>query len=314
MLSYSHAYHAGNHADILKHLTLVSILQCLQKKPKPYFFLDTHAGEGSYSLTSEQAKKNNEAQSGVLQLRPELVQQSSVQSNAALLFYVELCLQNMEEKRYLGSPLIANALLRRSAKDKGHACELHPEAYRQLDKNCSRTAIKTQQRDGFKAMVAMLPPTPKRGLILIDPPYENTSEYDAVLVHLQKAIKRWSIGIYAIWYPLLSPTRINRKTGEEETNPKANQADLLRKACSELNVKSVLDIQFSPSKASKELGMYGSGMVIINPPWQLNETVEHALKLILSSHANSNNAKLPSQNTDAKQGQTISVTWLKSDQ
>lgn len=303
MLSYQHSFHAGNHADVLKHLTLVAVLERLNLKTKPYFFLDTHAGDGIYNLNSEQALQNSEAKTGILQL--ELNRQldndetNNDKGNSALFdSYVKIVNQYIGEQQYPGSPMVASALLRKG--DNAFAAELHPQAFELLQRSCRRTGIKAQHRDGYEVLNAVLPPTPNRGAVLIDPPYEQVSEYQQVIDAVTKAIKRWPIGIYMIWYPLLSDTREDRKTNEVVNNPKSALSEKMLSQFSELNVKSVLNIQLCTLKPSQKVGMYGSGMCILNPPWQLDNDLQEILMTLQKI--------LPGDNNKLSK-----VEWLKTE-
>lgn len=303
MLSYQHSFHAGNHADVLKHLTLVAVLERLNIKPKPYFYLDTHAGDGVYALDSAQALQNSEASTGVLSLTQSdaamLGASKGQHENSELMqTYLNIVNKYAVDQQYPGSPMVANALLRRG--DKAFAGELHPQAFEALQLNCHRTGIKPQHRDGFAMLNAMLPPTPNRGAVLVDPPYESMSEYQQVIDAITKAVKRWPIGIYMIWYPLLSPTRVDRKTNEIVSNPKASFSDNMLSQLALLNVKSVLNIQFCSASPSAEVGMYGSGICILNPPWHLDSDLKEILATLRDN--------LPSDNQ-----QRSKVEWLKTE-
>ena len=303
MLSYQHSFHAGNHADVLKHLTLVAVLERLNIKAKPYFFLDTHAGDGIYDLNSKQALQNAEAKTGVLKFdlsSQEIEEKDKTGESVSELLdtYLNIINKYAADEEYPGSPLVAAALLRKG--DNAFAAELHPQAFESLKNNCRRTAIKAQHRDGYEMMNAVLPPTPNRGAVLIDPPYEQASEYDQVADAVFKAVKRWPIGIYMVWYPLLSDTREDRKTGEIVSNPKAALSDKMLSQLSGLDVKSVLNIQFCSVKPSATVGMYGSGMCIINPPWQLENDLKDILAIIQEQLSGDNN-------------QLSKVEWLKTE-
>jgi len=303
VLSYQHSFHAGNHADVLKHLTLVAVLERLNLKTKPYFFLDTHAGDGIYNLNSAQALQNSEAKTGILQLKLNRQlgndENNNVKGNSALFdSYVNIVNQYIGEQQYPGSPMVASALLRKG--DKAFAAELHPQAFEALQRSCRPTGIKAQHRDGYEVLNAVLPPTPNRGAVLIDPPYEQMSEYQQVVDAVTKAIKRWPIGIYMIWYPLLSDTREDRKTNEIVNNPKSALAEKMLFQFSGLKVKSVLNIQLCSQKPSEKVGMYGSGMCILNPPWHLDNDLQEILMTLQK--------KLPDDNNKLSK-----VEWLKTE-
>jgi 23S rRNA (adenine2030-N6)-methyltransferase len=300
VLSYQHSFHAGNHADVLKHLTLVAVLERLNIKAKPYFYLDTHAGEGIYNLESSQALMNAEADSGIVQLSQSLSDSVNEGSKSAELIrsYLNIVEKYSQNKQYPGSPMVAASLIRRG--DKAFAAELHPQAFEALQQNCHRSGIKAQHRDGFDMLNAMLPPTPNRGAVLIDPPYESKTEYQDVIDALKKAVKRWPIGIYMIWYPLLSETRIDRKSSEIVENPKAALSEKMLAQFASLNVKSVLNVQFCNENPSENVGMYGSGMCILNPPWQLEDDLQAIIETLHQSLVKDDN-------------QLSKVHWLKTE-
>jgi 23S rRNA (adenine2030-N6)-methyltransferase len=303
VLSYQHSFHAGNHADVLKHLVLVAVLGRLNLKTKPYFFLDTHAGEGLYNLNSQQALQNAEAKTGVLQLNLDRQlgdnEHTSIKEESTLFdTYVNIVNKYIGDKQYPGSPMVASALLRRG--DKAFAAELHPQAFEFLEQNCRRAGIIAQHRNGYEILNAVLPPTPNRGAVLIDPPYEQMSEYEQVIDGVAKALKRWPIGIYMIWYPLLSDTRVDRKTNEIVSNPKSALSEKMLSQLSGLNVKSVLSIQFCTAKPSEKIGMYGSGMCILNPPWQLDSDLQEILETLQEKLIGDNN-------------RLSKVEWLKTE-
>lgn len=293
MLSYQHVYHAGNHADVLKHITLMSMLKKLTVKSKPMFYLDTHAGSGVYHLNSEQALKNSEANTGIKNLND-----SANHLEGLIADYLTVVAPYQQSSQYPGSPMIADELLRDH--DTAFACELHPQAFNELQTNSKHSIIKAQNRNGFEALKAMLPPSPNRGMVLIDPPYENAEEYTQVLEQMKVAVKRWPIGSYAIWYPLLSPQRVDYKSGEIVANPKAKLSKLMLASLAELPVKSVLNVYFSPSSPSPKTGMYGSGMCILNPPWQLAEELEELIQQLCSCLSDDAN-------------EYCGVSWLKTE-
>jgi 23S rRNA (adenine2030-N6)-methyltransferase len=303
VLSYQHSFHAGNHADVLKHLTLVAVLERLNLKTKPYFFLDTHAGDGIYNLNSEHALQNSEAKTGILQLKLNRQldngENNSVKGNYALFdSYLNIVDQYIGDQQYPGSPMVASALLRNG--DNAFAAELHPQAFKSLQQSCRRTVIKAQHRDGYEVLNAVLPPTPNRGAVLIDPPYEQMSEYQQVVDAVTKAAKRWPIGIYMIWYPLLSNTREDRETKKIVNNPKSALSEKMLSQFSGINVKSVLNVQFCSLQPSEKVGMYGSGMCILNPPWHLDNDLQEILVTLQK--------KMPGDNNKLSK-----VEWLKTE-
>ncbi|MBV8046952.1 MAG: 23S rRNA (adenine(2030)-N(6))-methyltransferase RlmJ [Paludibacterium sp.] len=259
MLSYRHAFHAGNHADVLKHAIEVLLLQHLGQKDAPYWYIDTHAGAGLYALDEGYASQNAEFAAGIARLwqRDDLP--------PALRPYLEVVEGfNPDGRltRYPGSPLVADRVMAQSGKLR--LFELHPSDHRLLQDNFAgrHRRCLIQQTDGFEGIKAILPPPPRRALVLIDPPYEDKQDYLRVPVALAEGLKRFATGVYAVWYPLL-------QRAEMRALP-----DALKK----LPVKRWLDVTLTVRRPSADgFGMHGSGMFIINPPWTLAETLTETL-------------------------------------
>jgi 23S rRNA (adenine2030-N6)-methyltransferase len=256
VLSYRHGFHAGNHADVLKHCVLALCLDYLVQKPKPLLVLDTHAGAGLYRLDGAEAGKNREFAGGIGrlwgaadapdELAPWLDVVRRFNPDGALRFYP-------------GSALIAATLTRPD--DPLHLFERHPRDVDALREHLGGDRrIRVQHSDGFAALKALLPPPSRRGLILIDPPYEQDSDYKQVLTALQDGLQRFAQGAYLVWYPLLSQ-RASQKLPER-----------LRALPDTRWLSVELRIQ-RPSS----LGLWGSGMHIVNPPWQLQTNLAACL-------------------------------------
>ena len=201
MLSYRHAFHAGNHADVLKHFILWLTLDYFNRKDKPYWYIDTHSGAGLYDLRSSEAQKVGEYQHGIARLQqapvlPDLLQ-SFLQHFQQIVPYEHL---------YCGSPWLAQATLRES--DKLRLFELHPTDFQHLQNNMREARLNRRgilkQEDGFQGLIALLPPPTRRAVVLIDPPYESKQDYERVIKTLKEAQKRFEQGCYLIWYPCLS--------------------------------------------------------------------------------------------------------------
>lgn len=258
MLSYRHAFHAGNHADILKHLVLVLCLQHMNSKEKPWLLLDTHAGAGLYATDSEQAKKTGEYVDGIARLwnRSDLP--------APLKPYMEAvrsCNNGLKLRRYPGSPWLAAHFAR--GIDTLRFRELHSTDFallRRQFKDAGRR-IKVEQGDGFEAIKAALPPASRRGLVLIDPSYEINSDYPRVVAALKDGLKRFATGAYLVWLPFL-PTIESRALPDKL---KKLPADWLYAG---LTVRG---------PAGEGHGMSGSAMFVINPPWTLKAALEESL-------------------------------------
>lgn len=261
MLSYRHAFHAGNHADILKHAALTLILTNLNQKDKPYYYLDTHAGAGLYRLDSDWALKTGEAAKAIQTLWPQ-------RSQLPLLKPYFDCIQSLNNntttlRYYPGSPWIAQTLVR--ASDHLVLIELHPDDEKLLKSNVKKShkSINIVVDDGFQELIARVPPPIKRGLVLIDPSYELKQDYLLVTEKLAQAYKRWATGIYAVWYPILASQR-------------DQSATMLRKI-NQGSYTNLLKVELKVQGDQKDFGMHGSGMLIVNAPWQLDEQLKTIL-------------------------------------
>ena len=260
MLSYRHAFHAGNHADVLKHFIEVQLLRYLAQKDKPFWYIDTHAGAGCYSLDTGYATQNAEYESGIARLWEREDLPAPLNEYVALVKKIN---PDGELKLYPGSPLVALELLREQ--DKMRLFELHPSDSEILQNNFSAYGNKVliQTADGFGALKALLPPPPRRALVLIDPPYEEKQDYQRVITALQEGLKRFANGVYAVWYPQLQRA----------------DARQLPQQLKQLDVKSWLHVALRVQSPSAEgFGMHGSGMFILNPPWTLHDE----LKVVMS--------------------------------
>ena len=259
MLSYRHAFHAGNHADVLKHFVEVQLLRYLAQKDKPFWYIDTHAGAGCYALDSGYAVQNAEYESGIarLWLRDDLP--------VPLAEYVELVKRlnpDGQLRLYPGSPLVALELLREQ--DKMRLFELHPTDSEILRGNFTGQGARVliQAADGFGALKALLPPPPRRALTLIDPPYEDKQDYRRVVTALREGLQRFASGVYAVWYPQLQRAEAHQLPGQLKQLP----------------VKSWLHVALSVQTPGEEgFGMHGSGMFVINPPWILHGVLQEVM-------------------------------------
>lgn len=260
MLSYRHSYHAGNHADVLKHLVEVAILLYLKKKDKPFCYHDSHAGAGLYSLQSEQAQKTGEFHSGIGRL---LQLESDLPAVATYLALIRQLNPSGGLQFYPGSPCIAKMLLRQD--DSIQATELHPSDFPLLQAQfLQRRHTRIEQMDAYAGLRAMLPPLHKRGLVLIDPPYELKSEYQDLVKGLQQAVQRFGQATYAIWYPVIERESI----------------EAVLQAIVDTGIRNQLRIEYCPKPDSSGFGMTGSGMLVINPPYTLAADMTAALTQI----------------------------------
>ncbi|NTV71104.1 MAG: 23S rRNA (adenine(2030)-N(6))-methyltransferase RlmJ [Azonexaceae bacterium] len=273
MLSYRHAFHAGNHADVLKHLILIEIAQYMAEKPAPFWIIDTHAGAGRYALESAHASKLGEYRDGVGRLW-----EAKGLPKAALnyLDFVKMLNPDGQLRHYPGSPWLARQLLRDS--DRLRLYEMHSTDGKLLAecfKGAGRTVAITEG-DGFAGLKAILPPPPRRALVLIDPSYETKGDYTAVVKTLQDSLKRFATGTYALWYPMLS-------------KPESRQLPEKLKRLGASNwLHATLEVK---APARDGFGMHGSGMFVINPPWTLEKTLHDTLPTLASLLAQGEGAK-----------------------
>jgi 23S rRNA (adenine2030-N6)-methyltransferase len=258
MLSYRHAFHAGNHADVLKHFVLVQLLRHFNQKEKPYWVVDTHAGAGCYALDTAYAQKNREYESGITRLW------SRHDIPAAFGEYIDLVRSiNASGKlqRYPGSPWFAMRLMREA--DRLRLFELHSSDVELLQKAFAHRFAGAQRRyaiaesDGFASLKSVLPPPPRRGLVLIDPAYEDKHDYLRVIAAAKEGLARFAGGTYALWIPQLTRSEPRQLIEKLQKLP----ADWLHVR---LTVKT---------PAADGFGMHGSSMFVINPPWTLAATL-----------------------------------------
>ncbi len=262
MLSYRHSYHAGNHADVLKHLVLVALLRHFLRKDKPFTYIDSHAGAGLYRLDSSQALKTGEFSSGIARLW-----QNPPADGLAADYLDQIRRHNPtgELAVYPGSPAIALGLLR--PVDRACLIELHSREIEVLRHHCDadpRVAI--HHRDACEGLRALTPPTPRRGLALIDPAYEVDGDYDDVERTLHELHRKWAVGTLALWYPLLAPGR--------------DRSERLRQGLARGNIGNLLCVELAVRAPQTDYGMHGSGVLLVNPPWQLDEQLRAALEAL----------------------------------
>jgi 23S rRNA (adenine2030-N6)-methyltransferase len=263
LLSYQHGYHAGNAADVHKHLALVLLLQKLRAKDAAFCFVDAHAGRGLYDLDSESARKTGEAAQGILKLVAAKDPPASVRT------YLDLVAGHNRpdsHRFYPGSALLAQALLREQ--DRALLLELHPQEVVALKEAMVRDRrISVHKRDCYEGLPALLPPAIRRGLVLLDPSYEIRSEYEAVVDLLEQSLARWSNGLYLLWYPLLPDDRHLR---------------LIRRLEALLPPKTLVsEFRFSRSV----IGLQGSGLIIVNTPWHIDDELAAAMPAVTAALA-----------------------------
>lgn len=251
-MNYRHIYHAGNFADVIKHLVLIAVLENLVKKEKPYYFLDAFAGIGKYDLNSCEASKTMEADFGV-----NLVNGYKGALPSLLQKYKDMIAgyNFTNEKTYPGSPLIISNYIREG--DKADFCELHPDDYEILEWNLRGfLGCKTHNTDGYKAINALLPPKQKRGVVFLDPPFEVTDEFEKIIAAIEIINKKFGHAIVAIWYPIKD----------------YKQVKLFYQKVIKFN-KEALKIEFSLPKMEK--GLTSTGLLLLNPPYIIDEIREN---------------------------------------
>ena len=263
-MNYRHAFHAGNFADVHKHVVLTRILHYLREKQAAFRVVDTHAGAGLYDLTGREAQRSGEWRDGIARLMA-----ASLAPDAAALIapYREaVAALNTADRlvRYPGSPALARAFLR--PQDRLIACELEPQAAAALARNLhGDPRIKTIAIDGWSALSAYLPPKERRGLVLIDPPFEEEREFVRLADGLAQAHRKWATGIYMIWYPIKGRT----------------QPDALAKRLRRFGIAKVLRSELIVAPLSDPSRLNGSGLIVINPPWTLEKELAVLLPALL---------------------------------
>jgi 23S rRNA (adenine2030-N6)-methyltransferase len=260
LLSYRHAFHAGNFADVFKHIVLCVLLKALARKDKPFCYIDTHSGAGRYTLSSAMAQKNREFKHGIARLWP-LQDLAMPQAVADYLAIIRRC--NEKENHlhcYPGSPLIARHCIRSG--DRLLLTELHPGDYPLLSRLFAHDPqVSVRQEDGYQALQALTPPHERRGLVLLDPAYERRDEIKQLSSALLQGYRRWQSGCFVIWYPIM---------------PKVAVAPLRRQLQNHA-ISKILQTELCLYPDDNPTGLNGSGLLIINPPWQCDEQLTKLL-------------------------------------
>lgn len=272
-MNYRHAYHAGNFADVIKHIILIIVLSALKRKETPFCFLDTHAGIGLYDLQSIAAQKKQEYHQGIL----PLLSVGSADLPESIQHYIDavLSLQPFRDDAalsfYPGSPWIAQTVLR--PQDQMILCELHADDYRTLKQNMTEfDRVAVHHMDGYSGMKAFLPPKLKRGLVMIDPPFEVNNEFDLIVNSITYALKHWRSGHFMIWYPIKDKKVVHS----------------FYERIRSLNVESFA-VHFSllsaakVTKGSEDNKLSSCGILLIQPPFQVKEQIQSVLPLISSA-------------------------------
>jgi 23S rRNA (adenine2030-N6)-methyltransferase len=257
-MNYRHAFHAGNHADCLKHALLLLLLEALRRKAAPFAVLDTHAGRGAYDLSAEEAARTGEAARGALRL-------ADIRDGALLPFMDALRAQGFPA-RYPGSPALARAALRPG--DRLMCCELHPEDHAALRALCARDAqVAVHRRDAWEAIRALTPFPEKRGLVLIDPPFEREEEFARLVDAIAEVNRRFRGGIVAAWYPV------------KHRAPVRDFHDALRAT----GVRDVVAAELCLREPTDPRRLNGSGLVVVNPPFGFEAAAQAVLDALLAA-------------------------------
>ena len=267
MLSYRHAFHAGNHADVLKHFVLAQVLSYFNQKDKPYWVIDTHAGAGMYALDTGYALQNAEFETGVLPLMQAALKKTLPTELAEFVQLVQSFNTNQKLNFYPGSPAVSQEFIR--ANDKMRLFELHPSDCKLLLENFSGQGrrVKIEMQDGFAGIKAILPPPTKRAAVLIDPPYEEKQDYQRVVTCIKDSLQRFATGTFIVWYPLLQ----------------REEPLMMLKQLKALNLPSWLNVTLTIQEPSTDgFGMFGSGLFIVNPPWTLPTILNNNLPILVN--------------------------------
>lgn len=260
-MNYRHAFHAGNFADVFKHVVLTLLLKSLHRKDTPFCYLETHAGAGRYDLTGEAALKTGEYRDGI----QRLWEANPLPALVDYLAAVRASNADGALRYYPGSPVIARHFLR--PHDRMVLMELQADEFALLQARFTGDRqVVVQRQDGYAGLKAHLPPREKRGLVLIDPPYESDRDYEQIAEGLKVAHGRWSTGIYALWYPIKARPPIER----------------FHRVLSGAGIRKMLLAEFAPYPEDSDFRLNGCGMVVVNPPWKLEETLRQLLPQLLN--------------------------------
>ena len=281
MLSYQHSYHAGNHADILKHFVLSYVMEYLNKKEKPYTFFDTHSASGVFDLLDNKSLKTAEAQNGILKLinQNDLPQQLDV--------YLNVVKENLKNNIYFGSPKIEEFFIRQQ--DTLILSELHPTEFQNLKNNFYKTTknVQLHNRNGWEMIKALTPPKTKRGAVLIDPSYEQKEDYEIAAKTISFINKKWSNGIILLWYPLLKyrqddiNSMIQSICNDVKENNQNTEIVNLQLCIADKDSHTEVELAEN-AELNKIPRLYGSGMLVINAPYLLKENTEPVIKYLES--------------------------------
>ena len=262
-VNYRHAFHAGSFADVFKHAVLCRILDYLRQKPAAFRVIDTHAGAGLYDLASPEASRGGEWHGGIERLLATPLPDKAAALLKPYLEVVGALNEPGQLRLYPGSPALTRAWLR--PQDRLIACELEPQAAQSLAHHLRRDPrIKTLKIDGWTALSAYVPPKERRGLVLVDPPFEQDSDFRRLAEALATAHRKWVTGIYALWYPIKG----------------RSEPDALAKRLRRLGIGKILRAELIVSPLSDSTRLNGSGLILVNPPWTLESELSTLLPVL----------------------------------
>jgi 23S rRNA (adenine2030-N6)-methyltransferase len=272
-MNYRHAFHAGNFADVVKHIVIARILTHLREKATPFRVIDTHAGEGLYDLSGEEASRTGEWRDGIGRLAEANLPADAASLVAPYLAAVRACNNGAALRRYPGSPLLARHFLR--PQDRLIACELEPRAAAALARNLrGAPAVKAAAIDGWVALNAYVPPRERRGLVIVDPPFEKPDEFVRLADAVAAAYRKWPTGVYLLWYPV-----------KDRDGP-----DRFVRRLARAGVEKRLRVEFAVAAPRPDGALSACGMVIVNPPWKLAgeiRAIASALTVVLGRDSDS---------------------------
>ena len=278
-MNYRHHYHAGNFADIMKHTVLAVLLEALNRKPAPWCYYDSHAGAGGYDLHSDAAVKTGEAAGGIgclWRLRPEMLPPPLARLRTVVADCNPQADSSATPRFYPGSPLLAAAFARPG--DRLVLAELHPQDAQRLKAHFhADRRVAVHRRDGYGMLTALLPPVEHRGLVLMDPPFENADEFARLAEAAVAAHRRWPTGMYALWYPVKEEAAVRR----------------FQRALKESGIRRILLLEFGIAPAETP-GLSACGMAVVNPPWRSDHSFAAALDFLaraLGSHQSRNGVR-----------------------
>ncbi|MFV5489715.1 23S rRNA (adenine(2030)-N(6))-methyltransferase RlmJ [Acinetobacter sp. ASP199] len=262
-MNYRHHFHAGNFADVMKHVLLLQILSRLNNKDKPYRYIDTHGGAGKYDLSTSEAQKSGEFLNGIHRLvkLDDSIKRNAPEGVQQYLKIVEKMRENFGKGAYPGSPWFALEGMRDI--DKATIFEMQRDVFQQLDQNIFDKRAGLHERDAYEGLLAVIPPKEKRGLVMIDPPYElERKDFPQLVELIAAAYKKWPTGVFAVWYPIKDRAMIER----------------FEKKMFKTGIRRQLICEICVWPDDTPVGLNGCGLLVINPPWKFSEDADEALQ------------------------------------